>query len=383
MLNTSKNHTIEGFKHKIGKHCESSSMRDIFEFNGFPMTEAMAFGLDASLGFVYFNRTTNPEDMEDMTDNAPFFFGGKQGTIESTSIACRILGLNVRKQSFTNADKAWIETKKLINDEIPLILKVDLAYLPYFRFEGVQVHFGGHAITLAGYDEDKRIALVGESDREGFQEVPIENLKTARSSTYGPKFMRPNNTQFSMSTRQDGKLPPFAAGVKLAIKQCVDNMLRPSLNNFGIQGLKLFARSIPDWKDSLQGQVKDSNGNLLSIARLMFEFAHGYIETWGTGGALFRNLYKEFLEELLVTPELNEGPKAWNSNDFDYLKKGVSIISESVELWNRISGMLETTVKENRNNCLENMDLLEFQGIIDSIASKEEELFRNLLHIKI
>lgn len=358
-------------------------MRDLLEYNEFPMTEAMTFGLDASLGFLYFNRASNSEDMDDMLNNAPFFFGGKQGTIESTSLACRILGLLVRKQSFTSADKAWIEAKKMIDQDIPLILKVDMAYLPYLQLEEREIHFGGHAITLAGYEENKGMALVGEADFEGFQEVPIESLKKSRNSTYGPNFMRPNNAQFSMSSRPDGKRPPFAAGVKLAIQQVVSNMLRPSLNNFGVQGLKLLARSIPEWKDALKGQVIDSKGNSISIAPLMFEFTHGYIETWGTGGAAFRNLYKDFLIELLKCPELRKGAAAWQSSDFEILQECISLTSLSANKWTSIAKQMLIASKEKGEDCLDHFNFNEIQDLIISIATIEEELFHKLSKIKI
>ncbi len=358
-------------------------MRDLFEYIGYPMTEAMAFGLDASLGFVYFNRASNPEDMEDILNNAPFFFGGKQGTIESTSLACRILGLLVRKQSFSSPDKVWAEAKKMIDQDIPLILKVDMAYLPYFQLEEGEIHFGGHAITLVGYDENKGIVLVGESNLEGFQEVPIEDLKKCRSSDFGPKFMRPNNTQFSIKPRPDGKRPPFAAGIKLAIQQVVSNMLRPSINNFGVQGLKLFAKSIPEWKNSLKGQVKDTKGKMISIAPLMFEFAHGYIETWGTGGAAFRNLYRDFLMELLNCSELKKGERAWQQNEFEILEECLSLISISAENWTKIATQMLDASKHEGEDCLNQINLNELHELVVSIAMIEEELFLKLSKIKI
>ncbi len=247
---------VKGFTHKVGYHCESSAMRDLFEFYGYSITEAMAFGLDATMGFGFFDSTNTMPFIPE--SEVPFFLGGKQGTIEPNSLACRLLGIILRKQSFSSADKAWAESKKLINQDVPLILQIDLGYLPYFE-EEENIHFGGHAITLAGYDEEKGISLIGDSEFEGFQEVSIEQLKKGRSYEHGPKFMRPNNTQYSMKRRQDGKHPPLSAGAKLAIQKVVNNMLRPSMNNIGIQGLKLFAQSIPRWKEKLFGETKDSS----------------------------------------------------------------------------------------------------------------------------
>ena len=355
-------------------------MRDLFEFYGYPMSEAMAFGLDATLGFGFFDTSSKVSFIPE--SDVPFFLGGKQGTIEPNSLACRLLGITLRKQSFTSAEKAWEESKKLINQDIPLILQIDLGYLPYFEEEG-EIHFGGHAITLSGYNEEKKIAYVGDSEFGGFQEISIEQLKKGRSSEHGPKFMRPNNTQYSMKRRPDGKHPPLAAGIKVAIQKTANNMLRPSVNSNGIQGLKLFASSIPRWKEKLKGKTKDPKGDSISRARLMFELFHGYIETWGTGGACFRNLYKQFLVDILREPEIKCGPKAWTSEDFKVLEESIPIIDESIHNWTLIAEILKKTADEYKDNCLEYVNLEELQDIALIILKKEELLFNKLLKLKV
>ncbi len=375
-------HIINNFTHKVGRHCESSSMRDLFEFYGFPMSEAMAFGLDATMGFGFFDTSGQMSFIPE--SDIPFFFGGKQGTIEPNSLACRLLGITLRKQSFTNADKAWETSKRMLDQNIPLLLRVDIAYMPYEGFdeERDEAHFGGHAVTLGGYDEEMGVAYIGDTEFEGFQEVPIDILKTARSSTYGPKFMHPGNTQFSMTRRADGKHPPLAGGIKLAIQKVVNNMLRPSMNTNGIQGLKQFANSVLTWGDKLNKTITNSKGKETLLGRLMFELTHGYIETWGTGGGSFRKLYKEFLEELLTHPELKEGPQAWNSNEFIILEECVPIIGDSAQSWTRIAETLKNAGDEYKDDCIKHVDFGELHNIALYILSREEELFTKLSKIK-
>ncbi|MFX1299197.1 MAG: BtrH N-terminal domain-containing protein [Promethearchaeota archaeon] len=371
---------INNFVHKVGVHCESSSMRDLFEYYGFPMTEAMAFGLDATMGFNFFDTTNIVSFIPD--SEIPFFLGGKQGTIEPDSLACRLLGIILRKQTFTSSDKAWIEAKKKLDQGIPLILRVDLGYLPYFEMGG-EFHFGGHAITLAGYDDEKMVAYVGDSEFEGFQEVSIEILKKCRNSDYGPKFMQPQNAQFSMLMRPDGKHPPLAASIKLAIQKVVNNMLRPSMNNFGIQGLKRFANSIPKWKEKLEGSTKDTFGNDISIARTMFKLIYGYIESWGTGGATFRNLYKSFMEELLILQELKEGLKAWKREELNVIEESVPLIEDSAYNWTLFAQILKKAADEHEDNCMNYVNFDELNEIAILIQGKEEELFKKLSKIKL
>ncbi|MFX1328292.1 MAG: BtrH N-terminal domain-containing protein [Promethearchaeota archaeon] len=373
---------VKNFVHRIGHHCESSSLRDLFEYYGFPMSEPMAFGLDATLGFGFFDTTGQTSFIPE--SDIPFFLGGKQGTIEPNSLACRLLGITLRKQSFTNADKAWEGSKMMLDQDIPLLLRVDIAYMPYEGFDEEMewAHFGGHAVVLGGYDEEEGVAYIGDTEFEDFQEVSIDILKMARSSTYGPKFMHPNNTQFSMSRRADGKHPPLAAGVKLAIQKVVNNMLRPSMNTNGIQGLKQFANSILTWGNNLNKTITNSKGKEISLARLMFELAHGYIETWGTGGGSFRKLYKEFLEELMVHPELKEGPRAWRSDEFAILEDCIPLLSDSAQNWTLIAETLKSAADEYKKNCLNHTDLSELHNIALYILSREEEAFKKLSKIK-
>ncbi len=375
-----KKYLVNDFIHRVGHHCESSSMRDLFEFHGFPMSEPMAFGLDATMGFGFFD-TTNSVSLIPESD-IPFFLGGKQGTIEPNSLACRLLGITLRKQSFSSADKAWEESKRMLIQNQPLILNVDLGYLPYFEEEG-DIHFGGHAIILAGYNEETGIAYIGDTDHEGFQEISIEKLKKARSSEYGPKFMHPSNAQFSMVRRPDGKHPPLAAGVKVAVKKVVDNMLRPSINSNGIQGIKLLARSIPEWGVKLHGESKDPTGKNVSRARLMFELLYGYIETWGTGGAAFRTLYMQFLQELLTHKELREGSKAWNNMEFKILEDSLPLISDSAKNWTMFAETLKRSADDYKDECLNQINLKDLHDLVLEILILEEKLFKNLAKIKI
>lgn len=378
----SEKYSIKNFSHKIGVHCESSTMRDLFEYYGFPNSEAMVFGLDGTMGFGFFDYSENftGGDLADL----PLFIGGKQDTINPQSLACRLLGIQLRKQSFSSAEKAWEESKKLIQQDCPLMLQVDLAYLDYMKQDEEEFHFGGHFITLAGYDENKGIAYVGESDFEGFQEVSIDELNKARSSEHGPTFMHPKNTQYSMNVRPDGKRPPFNAALKVAIKKVVDHMLRPSINNNGIQGLKNFAENILEWNEKLKGMVKNASCDKeICFARLTFQLIHGYIEEWGTGGALFRNLYKEFLEEIIKRPNLTQAERAWNNSEIEIIEKSLPLIEKSAKNWTKFAKILKKSVDDHKDDCLNNINLAELSEIIEKIKIVEEDFFKKLMEIKI
>jgi len=186
-----------------------------------------------------------------------------------------------------------------------------------------------------------------------------------------------------MTPRPDGKHPPLAASVKLAIQKVVNNMLRPSMNNNGIQGMKGFVSSIPTWHEKLDKTVINSKGKEISLARMMFELIYGYIETWGTGGASFRKLYREFLEELLTHPELKEGPRAWKNEEYDIINESLSFISFSIQDWTSLAETLKHAVDEYKDDCLTHVDFSDLHTKAINILENEERLFRNLSKIKI
>jgi len=47
------------FTHTVGWHCSSTSVSNVAQYFGVPMSEAMAFGLGAGLGFQYWDIPAN------------------------------------------------------------------------------------------------------------------------------------------------------------------------------------------------------------------------------------------------------------------------------------------------------------------------------------
>jgi len=372
---------IKEFKHELSRHCESSALRDLISYEGIPITEEMTFGLDSTFGFTFMNNATGESSDDSFNMNFPFFLGGKQGTITKDSLVCRILGLNITMNTFSSADVAWESSKKLIIKDIPVGIQLDLAFLPYME-EEEDIHFGGHWVALVGYDEDKGVALVSETDRADIQEVPIDQLKKGRSSKFGSKFMHPQNKQITIKRRPDGKKPPFARAVKIALQEVSRQIVAPSINFHGIPAMRLFVKSIPTWPDILQGQLKFS-GEMVPKAYLSLDILHGLIETWGTGGSAFRNLYAGFLKELLQHPEINEGPHAWNEEEMFHLDVGGENLSKSAKLWGDFSSHLRTGLDKDKENCLDNLDLKYLEDLINEIIILEKDCFENVLKIKL
>ena len=173
-------HIINELKHASGNHCESTTMTDLIAHEGIEITEAMVFGLDSTFGFTFFDKSQSPNEEAEFGMGSPLFIGGKQGSITNESMACRILGLNIIFETFSSSDVAWDSSKNWINKKIPVGLQVDMGHLSYLGLEE-NFHFGGHYITLVGYDEEKYEAFVYDNEFEDIQEIVIEDLKKARS----------------------------------------------------------------------------------------------------------------------------------------------------------------------------------------------------------
>ncbi len=375
---------IDGFRHKVGRHCESTAMRDMFEFYGHPITESMAFGLDATMGFTFWDSSSQENIFTDTYEGVvPFFIGGKQGTIRESSLACKILGIILKEESSDSPDRAWQLSKKLLENNSPLIISVDMYYLP-IRDTYKKFHFGGHAISLVGYDDDFNLAYIYDTEFDNLLEIPIEELKKARGSKECGKFMSPRNTYFTMIPREDEKRPPIAAGLKLSLQKIVNNMLAASMSHQGIKGLKTFHNSISKWKDTLSSDKKISYSNEShSIAFIQFESMYGFIEEYGTGGACFRNLFLEFLLEIAMRPEVMDGSYAWKKEERRIVEDSIPIVNRSAILWSKFAHSLKGAIEEGGNDCIAHVNLEELQDTIWSIVDLEENMFKALSKIKL
>ena len=132
---------MDGFTHKVGAHCESTALRDVFEHLGFSFSEEMLFGLDGTFGFIYWKRKDSIP---------PLGVGGKVAMFPHKLPS--LLGFNVKEGTTTSQKRAWNHVKELIDRDIPVILHADMAFLDYMRIPKNGEHFGAHTIVLAGYD---------------------------------------------------------------------------------------------------------------------------------------------------------------------------------------------------------------------------------------
>jgi len=351
---------VKGFIHRPGVHCESSALRDVFEFHGHKFSEDMIFGLGSGLNFVYWSmKRAIP----------PIFVGGRCRDLVGN--VCQTLGVDVEKKITSSSRRAWKTAKELINNDIPVMLQVEMSYLDYWR--GKVGPFGGHMVVLVGYDEGKGEAYVTDVDderirkeqKDALQITSLQSLTEARGSKLKP--FPPRNAWFVFSFPQ--KLRPLDEAVKTAIKRNVEVFLYPPIKNLGIRGMRYFAEQIVAWPGIITGSVYEplQFKAEIPILKLTLVLSYVFIEEAGTGGGMFRRIYSRFL---------NEASKIL---DDEVLEEASKLVMKSADGWTEIANIL-LSASEAEPDKIRGL-LLKARPQIIECAEIEEKAFRLLTRV--
>jgi hypothetical protein len=262
---------LPGFVHRPGVHCGSTAVADVLRHRGLELTEAMAFGLGAGLGFYY---------LDSPLLSPTRLFIGRNGPLEET--ACDVLGAPLAIHTESDPGRAWEGVRASLDRGIAPILSTDLRFLPYWRTSSP---FNGHRVVLAGHDEGRRVAHLADSEWEGLQEVALEDLERARASDGQPLGFTGRLWMEIDAPRGPVRWREVVAD---ALRRQSDHMLLGQDGHVGISGLERFAAELPAWHQLARDEADRA---------WCFRFASQCIEKRGTGGGNFRLLYARFLVE--------------------------------------------------------------------------------------
>ncbi|WP_268627194.1 BtrH N-terminal domain-containing protein [Paenibacillus alvei] len=289
---------IEGFSLFQGEHCETTAMGNLLQHKGVRLSEPMLFGIGQGLGFIYW-------DSKGM--DFPFIGGRVKPDELSACIASR-LNLNIRVQETSSVTKAWQNVQSCIDRGIPVGLKLDSYYLDYFTNK---IHFAAHYAVIYGMD-DEYAYMADTSQQGGLVTTRLSNLTMARNAK-GP--MSSRNRSFTIE--QTDTLPPLAPAIRSSLINNAHAYLNPPIRNMGNKGIKKMSGEILNWPSRSKDLEKD-----LCLTALLMERA-------GTGGALFRNLYRDFLKECV---DLFGDSK---------LEQAYSLFTEIAPMWNGVSASID------------------------------------------
>lgn len=249
-----------------GRHCETTAAGTLLGQLGLRLSEPMLFGLGEGLGFIWWKM----KSME-----SPFI-GGRVKPDALTANLARNLGLNLIARETASPQAAWDAVATLLSKGRLVGLKLDSYHLEYFSRP---IHFAGHYVAIYGYDS-AHAYLVDTVPQGGRARTSLASLAAARSEK-GP--MSSRNLYYVLL---EGKYAPdVAEAARAALKANAREYLNPPIANIGWKGIRKTAEELPKWFAACKDREKE-----FGTAAMLMERA-------GTGGALFRNLYRDFLGE--------------------------------------------------------------------------------------
>lgn len=275
-------YVIDGFRHEPGVHCTSSALRDVFEFHGEKMSEAMIFGLGGGMTLAYLK----------IPKMEPFFGGRNKDFVKDL---CRTLSISLNEYKSKNEHEGWQRLKQHLDASTPSVINIDMGYLNYQKKDlPDDFHFGGHTIAVCGYDSQSQTVFVSDTHFSEILEVSYDELSNGRNSTID-KFMAPSNLIYELEF--PSKIPELTTVVQ-------DVLHRTGKYLTSRSGRMLRLIGIHSGTTAIEVLIKDLDRWLkLSNDKLKFRCLQqaGYIGTkeynYGTGGGLFRYLFAEFLKE--------------------------------------------------------------------------------------
>jgi butirosin biosynthesis protein H-like/uncharacterized protein DUF4872 len=258
---------VPNYVHTPGHHCGSTALRNLLGFHGIEISEEMAFGLGAGACFYYLT-------LEDASPSR--WFNGRTARLEENFDD--LTGAALEMRTFEPGDgDAWAAARAEVDAGNPVLLLTDLYYLDHY---GSSAHFPGHAVVLAGYDEE--LAHLSDTGFEELQTTRLENLDKARHSNH-PAYPLAGH-MFTVS----GEIAPerLREAIPAAIGRVATAMVEPEFRNFsGLDAVRRLAAEAGSWPEAAEDW------------QWCARFGYQVIERRGTGGGAFRLMYSRFLKE--------------------------------------------------------------------------------------
>ena len=209
-----------------------------------------------------------------------------------------------------------------------------------------KIHFAGHYATIYGYDNDDAF-LVDTKQQGPTVKTSLRNLALARNEK-GP--MSSRNLSFTIDKNGDFKdLKPVIIS---AIKNNASEYLNPPIQNVSYKGIAKTSKEIFKWFNTSKNIERD----FATQAMLM--------EKAGTGGALFRNIYRDFLKESYELLKL------------EALDHGFHNFTAIAQRWNQVSALFEKVAETKNINYLR-----EASDILMTISLEEKNTMEILAKI--
>jgi len=321
---------IEPIKPFNGQHCETTATGTLLLQLGIEMSEPMLFGIGEGLGYIFWNMKT----ME-----LPFI-GGRIKPDALTENIARNLNLELTVRETASTQKAWENVKALVDNGQVVGLKMDCYHLEYFT---KPFHFAGHYAALYGYDEDYAY-LVDTVQQGGKAKTTLKSLALARAEKGS---MSSKNLYYTLQKTE--KTFNLNTVIVSAIKNNAALHINPPISNIGYKGIYKTGMEIIKWFNT----SNDIEHDFRTTASMM--------EKAGTGGAIFRNLYRDFLKESYELLKLEK------------LKEGYEAFVEIASLWSSVIELFEKVGQTKDFKYIQEASVL-----LKTLSEKERKAMENL-----
>ncbi|MEU5940537.1 BtrH N-terminal domain-containing protein [Micromonospora sp. NPDC047548] len=325
---------IEKVAFPAGQHCETTALGALLRHEGLELSEPMLFGLGEGLGFVYW-------DAKSM--DFPFL-GGRTKPFTITRTLANRLGLTLHTEETASPRRAWQNVAAALDAGRPVGLQLDSYHLDYFT---TKVHFGAHFVAMHGYD-DTHAYLIDTAQQGGTVTTTLTSLEQARNER-GPMTAR----NLSYTVAGSAARTDLGDAIRAAILRNAHAFLNPPIANLGHRGIGKAARQVARWLD----RSSDPHRDLSLAATLM--------ERGGTGGALFRAMYRDFLAECATIV------------DDDNLHLGHQLYAEVAPLWTEVSHHIATAGETGDPD-----HLTRASEILAELSNKERHAMQTLTGIR-
>lgn len=325
---------IENLPPFNGQHCETTTTGTLLSQLDIHLSEPMLFGLGEGLGYIFWKLKVM---------SLPFI-GGRIKPDALTANIARNLCLELTVKETSSPVKAWNEVKTLIDSGKAVGLKLDCFHLEYFARP---FHFAGHYAAIYGYDE-KDAYMIDTAQQNGKNKTSLESLAKARAEK-GP--MSSKNLYYTIN--KSNKCYGLKSAILSAIKNNATDYLNPPISNIGYKGILKTSTEVIKWFKTSDNLEKD------------FKMTAMLMEKAGTGGAIFRNLYRDFLAEsyeILQLEELNIAHEAF---------------VEIAARWTQVAQLFEKISQTK-----ELQYAMEASAILKELSNKEKQAMEGLLQLK-
>ncbi len=268
----------------VGQHCETTTNGTLLYQQGIELSEPLLFGLGEGLSFIFWHMKSMPMP----------FIGGRVKPDQLTETLAKHLNLKLERQETSSTSKAWATVKAWLDHGQAVGLKLDCFYLEYF---GNPIHFAGHYAAIYGYDQQN--AYLVDTQQQGCTvQTSLASLAEARNAKGS---MASKNLAYTLTRGAEYDL---AQAVHQAIINNAKEYLNPPITNVSYKGIRKASAALQPWFES----TADVEADFCTTAMLM--------ERAGTGGGLFRKLYRDFLAEastMINAPQLQQAASSFTT----------------------------------------------------------------------